>query len=155
MAQIIAGQVLTRKDIAALYGGNARAFLPRVTGGDVVAGCFDPAMNPRAPGEVLVHNAPNAVLAARRFIKQSHPSAQDGVQIRSPKSAVRNTSVPVFLKLAPNVWEYIGRFRAVRYTTDPAEVATRIYEIRPRIYEKYVQEYGEMKGILFLEEACG
>jgi len=155
MAQIIAGQVLTRKDIAALYGGNARAFLPRVTGGDVVAGCFDPAMNPRAPGEVLVHGAPNAVLAARRFIKQSRAAARSGRQIPSPNPPILNTSVPVFLKLAPNVWEYIGLFRAVRYTTDPAEVATRIYEIRPRIYEKYVQEYGEMKGILFLEEVCG
>ena len=137
MQQLLVGQVMTRRDIAALFGGNARAFLPRVSGGDVAAGCFDPAKNPRAPAEVLVHSAPNALLAARRFVEQSRK---------------RQGAVPVFLRLAPNVWEYIGRFRAVRYTTDPAEVAVRIYEIHPRIYEKYAREYGEMKGILFLEE---
>jgi hypothetical protein len=138
MQRLLIGQVMTRRDIAALFGGNARAFLPRVTGGDVVAGCLDPAKNPRAPAEVLVHSAPNAVLAARQFVKQSRK---------------KQGAVPVFLRLAPNVWEYIGRYRAVDYVTDPKEVELRIYEIHPRIYEKYSREYGEMKGILFLEEA--
>ena len=138
MQRLLVGQVMTRRDIAALFGGNARAFLPRVTGGDVVAGCFDPAKNPRAPAEVLVHSAPNAVLAAQRFVEQGRK---------------RQGAVPVFLRLAPNVWEYIGRYRAVDYVTDPKEVTLRIYEIHPRIYEKYAREYGEMKGILFLEEA--
>ena len=135
MQTLFPGQVMTRRDIAVLFGGNARAFLPRIRGGDVVAGCFDPAKNPRAPAEVLVHSAP---LAARRFVEQS---------------GTRNGAVPVFLRLAPNVWEYIGRYRAVDYTTDPQQVQERIYEIHPRIYEKYAREYGEMKGILFLEEA--
>lgn len=138
MQRLLVGQVMTRRDIAVLFGGNARAFLPRVSGGDVVAGCFDPAKNPRAPAEVLVHSAPNAMLAARRLIEQGRK---------------KQGAVPVFLRLAPNVWEYIGRYRAVEYTTDPKEVASRIYEIHPRIYEKYSREYGEMKGILFLEEA--
>ena len=71
-----------RRDVAVLFGGNARAFLPRAAGGDVVAGCFDPAMNPRLPSEVLVHNAPNAVLAAKRFVEQCKI-------VQSPKSKVQ------------------------------------------------------------------
>ena len=174
MQRLIEGQVLTRRDIAVLFGGNARAFLPRVTGGEVVAGCFDPAMNPRVPSEVLVHNAPNAILAARRLVQQCRPkkvqSPKSRVQgpntlhsaLHTPHSALENSalkdsefpsgSIPVFIKLEPNVWEYIGRFRAIRYVTDPAQVASRIYEIRPRVYEKYARTYGEMKGILHLEQ---
>jgi len=159
MERLLVGQVFKRRDIAALYGGNARAFLPRVTGGDVVAGCFDPAMNPRAPSEVLVHNAPNAVLAAKRFLEQSRrrrtraAAANSNSQIEDRSPSTSDGAVPVFLKLEPNVWEFTGRFRAVRYETDPDQVAIRIYEIHPRIYQKYTREYGEMKGILFLEEA--
>jgi hypothetical protein len=150
MQRLIEGQFLTRRDIAVLFGGNARAFLPRVPGGEVVAGCFDPAMNPRAPAEILVHNAPNAVLAAKRFVEQSRiiHRKNSGIAVHTTPGAI-----PVFIKLEPNVWEYIGRFRAIGYETDPAQVEARIYEIRPRIYEKYVRAYGEMKGILFLEEA--
>lgn len=132
---ILYGQVLTRRDIAALFGGNARAFLPRTRSGEIVAGCFDPAMNPRVPAEVLVHSSPNAIKAARRFVSQS-----------------REMSVPVFVKLAPNIWEYRGRFRAVRFTRNRHEVAIRVYEIHPRLYERHAREYGEMTGILFLEE---
>ena len=146
MQRLVPGQVLTRRDIATLFGGNARAFLPRVTGGDVVAGCFDPDVNPRVPHEVLVHSAPNAILAAKRLVKQcrvSSPTVVEGV--------TRPLTIPVFIKRAPNVWEYIGQFRAIRYSADKREVTLRVYEIRPRIYEKHVREYGEMKGILFLE----
>ena len=171
MQRLIEGQTLARRDIAVLLGGNARAFLPRVNGGDIVAGCFDPDMNPRVPYEILVHNAPNAILNAQRFLEQSsRPSssppyeggvasdasfaADDGV-VLSARAKVRYPpfgAVPVFLRRAPNVWEYVGRYRAVRYTEDPDQVSIRIYEIRPRIYERHVREYGQIRGILFLEE---
>ena len=131
---LIYGQVLTRRDIATLFGGNARAFLPRLSSGEIVVGCFDPRVNPRAPYEVLVHSSPNAIAAAKRFIKQGN-------------------ALPIFIKREPNVWEYRGRFRAVRYSTNRQMLAARIYEIRPRVYEKHVREYGEMRGILFLEDA--
>jgi hypothetical protein len=131
---LLYGQVLTRRDIAALFGGNARAFLPRLSSGEIVAGCFDPRVNPRAPFEVLVHSSPNAIANAKRLVRQGRP-------------------VPVFIKREPNVWEYRGRFHAVRYSTSRRLVGSRIYEIRPRVYEKHVREYGEMRGILFLEEA--
>lgn len=137
MTHLLPGLVFTRRDIAALFGGNARAFLPRTADGRIVAACLDPAMNPRAPREALVHGSPNAEIAAKRLVKQSSIDA---------------TGVPVFIRLAANVWEYRGRFRATRYTVRAAEVAVRIYEIHPRIYERHVREYGEMRGILFLEE---
>ena len=148
MQRLVEGQVLARRDIAVLFGGNARAFLPRVNGGDIVAGCFDPDMNPRVPYEILVHNAPNAILNAQRFLEQSE---RPRVNARSKISNLK-LGVPVFLRRAPNVWEYVGRYRAVRYTEDPDQVSIRIYEIRPRIYERHVKAYGQVRGILFLEE---
>jgi hypothetical protein len=131
---LIYGRVLTRRDIAALFGGNARAFLSRLSSGEIVVGCFDPRVNPRAPNEVLVHSSPNAIANAKRLVRQGN-------------------DIPIFIKREPNVWEYRGRFRALRYSTNRQLVAARIYEIRPRVYEKHVREYGEMRGILFLEEA--
>jgi hypothetical protein len=132
--ELLFGQVLTRRDIAMLFGGNARAFLPRLSTGEIVVGCFDPRVNPRAPHEVLVHSSPNAIAAAKRFVKQGN-------------------GLPIFIKREPNVWEYRGRFRAIRYSTDRRLVASRVYEISPRLYQKHVREYGEMCGVLFLEEA--
>ncbi len=162
MQRLIEGQCLTRRDISVLLGGNARAFLPRVNGGDVVAGCFDPDMNPRVPYEILVHNAPNAILNAQRFLEQSSragsPPYEGGVASDSSSASddgvvlSSHTAIPVFLRRAPNVWEYVGRYRAVRYTEDPDQVSVRIYEIRPRIYERHVRDYGQIRGILFLEE---
>jgi hypothetical protein len=114
---LIPGQYLDRRDIAALFGGNTRAFLPQ-SEGQVVAGCFDPKMNPRA---------------ARKFLDLDE-------------------SLPVFLRRAPACWEYISEFRAVRYSEDQAEVERRVYEIMPRVYEKFVKAYGPIKGILVLEE---
>lgn len=136
MQRFHVGQVFTRQHIATLLGGNNRAFLPRIPKGDIVAGCFDPLMNPRAPYEVLVHNARNALAAAEQFLTQSAASA-----------------IPIFIRHAPNHWEYVGDHRATAYTEDPNEVAVRIYEIAPRLYERHARDYGGMRGILFLEEA--
>ena len=60
--ELIYGQVLTRRDISALFGGNARAFLPRLSTGEIVAGCFDPRVNPHAPFEVLVHSTSSGIV---------------------------------------------------------------------------------------------
>jgi hypothetical protein len=98
-----------------------------------VAGCFDPKMNPRAPAEILVSSKPTSIIAARKFLDLGTP-------------------LPVFLRRAPSCWEYIAEFRAVRYTDDPGEVEFRVYEIMPRIYEKFVKLYGPIKGVLLLEE---
>jgi hypothetical protein len=129
---LIPGQLLTRRDIAALLGGNSRTFLPQAEG-RVVAGCFDPAMNPRVPTEVLVGASRNASLAAKRLIAQGD-------------------AVPFFVKRATAQWEYLGDFRAVRFTSNKRQVGQRIYEIMPRIYERYRKSYGDIRGILFLEE---
>ena len=123
---------MTRRDIAALLGGNTRAFLPQLEG-EIVAGCFDPNMNPRAPAEILVSSKPTSIIAAKRFLEIDR-------------------GLPVFLRRAPSCWEYIAEFRAVRYSEKRDEVERRIYEIHPRIYEKFVKAYGPIKGVLFLEE---
>ena len=138
MQRLTPGVVLTRKDIATLLGGNARGFLPRLKSGEIVAGFFDPVKNPRAPHEALVHSTGNAEINAKRFLRQS---------------TLDPNGIPVFIRLAANVWEYRGHFRAVRYTKARREVEQRIYEIHPRIYERHVRDYGQMRGILFLEEA--
>ena len=130
---LVSGVLFARNDIAILFGGNKRTFLPQAEG-VVVAGCFDPRMNPNALREVVVSNGRSATLAAKRLLDQKQ-------------------SVPIFLRREANCWEYIGRFRAVRYTEDPDEVRSRIYEIIPRIYEKYRKSYGDIRGILFLDEA--
>ena len=129
---LIPGQFLSRDDIAALLGGNTRAFLPQFEG-QVVAGCFDPKMNPRAPAEILVSTKHTSITAAKKYLDLDAP-------------------LPVFLRRAPSCWEYIAEFRAVRYTENKKEVESRVYEIMPRIYEKFVKLYGPMRGILFLEE---
>jgi hypothetical protein len=131
---LIPGQFLTRRDIAALFGGNTRTFLPQ-TGGRVVAGCFDPKMNPRVPSEVLVGTGRMARLAAERLIEQDE-------------------AVPIFIKRAAARWEYAGEFRAVGYSDHKGEVENRIYEVMPRVYDAYRKVYGDVAGILFLEETA-
>ena len=126
------GDYLTRRDIAALLGGNTRAFLPKFEG-QIVAGCFDPRMNPRAPAEILVSSKPTSIDAAKRFLDL-------------------DAGLPIFLRRATSCWEYIAEFRAVRYTEAKGEVDARVYEVAPRIYEKFVNAYGPIRGILFLEE---
>jgi hypothetical protein len=129
---IIPGQFLTRRDIAALFGGNTRTYLPQ-TAGRIVAGCFDPKMNPRVPHEVLVGTGRLAHAAARRLVEQDE-------------------AVPVFIRRAPARWEYAGAFKAVAFSDRPAVVEARLYEVIPRVYETYRKVYGDVAGILFLEE---
>jgi len=128
---LIPGQFLTRRDIAALFGGNTRTYLPQ-TGGRIVAGCFDPKMNPRVPHEILVGTGRLAHAAARRLMEQEG-------------------AVPIFIRRAPARWEYAGEFKAVAYSDHTGELEARIYEVVPRVYEAYRKTYGDVAGILFLE----
>jgi hypothetical protein len=152
MKHLHVGQVVTRRDIAVLFGGNARAFLPRVPGGDVVAGCFDPVINPRLPHEVLVHDSVNARLAARQLVEQCRVRMRRAAANSVSGNASCAGSIPIFVRLEPNVWRFEGLFRGVSYSENAQDVAARVYEISPRVYQKYVRAYGEMKGILSLEE---
>src|SRR5215213_8772882 len=96
------GQYLSRRDVAALLGGNTRAFLPKFDG-RIVAGCFDPRMNPRAPAEILVSSKQTSIDAAKRFLDL-------------------DAALPIFLRRAPSCWEYIFFFRAARSTEKKNEV---------------------------------
>jgi hypothetical protein len=130
---LIPGQCLSRRDIAALFGGNTRAFLPKFDG-EIVAGCFDPKMNPRAPYEILVSSKSTSILAAKRFVE-------------------RGKALPIFVRRAASCWEYLAEFHAVKYCDDRNEVNNRIYEIHPRVYQRFEKAYGPVRGVLFLEEA--
>ena len=131
MHNLALGQFLTRRDVAVLFGGNTRTYLPQ-TEHRVVAGCFDPKMNPSAPFKVLVGSGRTARLAAERLLDQK-------------------TAIPIFLKRAPAKWEFVGHFKAVRLTFDREEVEQMIYDILPRIYESYRKRYGDVYGVLFFE----
>ncbi len=117
------GEVLSREEIAQMLGGNSQHYLPH-NRGNVVCGCFDPLKNPNAPKEVLVGFGRDRVKYAKRFVEQSVP-------------------VPVFLKRASKQYEFVGHFRAKKYSDDPSEVAQKT---------KNLYSTNEIAGVLYLEK---
>lgn len=117
------GEVLSREEISQLFGGNSQHYLPH-SKGDVVSGCFDPLKNPNAPKEVLVGSGRDRVKYAKRFVAQNVP-------------------VPIFLKRASKQYQFVGYFRAKRYSDDPSEVAQKT---------KNLSSTNEITGVLYLEE---
>ena len=96
---LLLGTMYTREQIhTESGGGDLQSYLPHA-GGDVLCGCFDPNFNKCAPYEIDLGAGPDVVRYARRLLEQESP-------------------VPVFLKRDSLAWEYVGRFRAVRYSVD-------------------------------------
>lgn len=60
-------------------------------------------MNRRAPYEIDLGPGPDVIRYAQLLLTQ-------------------NTTIPVFLKRDPFVWEYVGDFRAVKYDTDTSNL---------------------------------
>jgi hypothetical protein len=114
----------TRKEIHEALGGSVEEYLP-TKNGRVVCGAFLPEHNPDAPMIVLAGKGPKIRKAAEQFARQSEP-------------------VPVFLKREANHWQYVGRFRVHRASTDPAEIAK---------HEKRANRYHTISMVLFLERA--
>jgi hypothetical protein len=97
----VVGACYSRQDIHNAIGGELVTYLPQHDG-RIMAGCFTPKLDPGAPEEVLVGNAPNVIAKA-------HLLAQQG------------GTIPVFLKRAKGAWEYVGRYRVARPpSSDPA-----------------------------------
>jgi hypothetical protein len=84
-------------------GGGLTEFLPH-RDGRVVAGCFNPAVNPEAPYVVVVGPGSNARRWADAFVEQAEP-------------------VPVFLKDDVQRWRYVGAYRVGRRVVDPGKIA--------------------------------
>ena len=97
------GTTYTREQIhQEVGGGDLTSYLPH-RHGNVVCGCFDPEFNQCAPTEIDL-------------------GAGVDVQHYAQQLRDQGTAVPVFLKRATDQWQYSGRFRAVRYGTDPADL---------------------------------
>jgi len=115
-------QHYTRQEIHDAVGGNVEQYLP-TKDGRVVCGAFRPDANPDAPMIVLAGQSPKIRQAAEQFAKQAE-------------------AVPIFLKREPNRWQYVGRFRVQRSSTDAAEIAR---------HEKRANRHGKISIVLFLE----
>ena len=94
------GTTYTRDQIHAVVGGSKQAYIPTLNG-SVVAVCVKTDLNPRAPRELLCGVGP--IIAKTGALLASTPH-----------------KVPVFIKKAVNVWEYMGLYRpAASYTSGP------------------------------------
>jgi hypothetical protein len=87
----IIGRDYTRNQIHAHLGGSKQSYLP-TKNGEVVAACLTKELNPRAPQVVLCGLGERIAPAGEALAQQSVP-------------------IPVFIKRAPNRWEYQGMFR--------------------------------------------
>jgi hypothetical protein len=100
------GRMYSREEIREeVGGGDLQSYLP-YSEGRVLGGCFDPGLNARAPFEIDVGDLPKVTQYAQLLVQQGH-------------------EIPVFLKRGSKAWEYVGRFRAVRYNTDPDDLYPR------------------------------
>lgn len=97
------GKTYTRSQIRGFVGGNVQEYLPHVAG-RVVCGCFDLQRNPDAPTVVL-------------------PGPGIGMKRWANAFASQMNFVPIFLKRAPNAWEYVGNYRVKRQSFDENEVS--------------------------------
>lgn len=92
------GNCYSRRQIAAMFGGDYVSYLPSKDG-VTVCGCFKLSMNPGAPEEVVFGSGPKVVEAARVVSEQRQ-------------------AIPVFLFRAPAKWEYVGIYRCAELRTD-------------------------------------
>ena len=92
------GQIYTHDFICKTFGGDAKSgtYLPQ-SQQTILCGCFTTTMNPDAPECVLVGNSPR-------------------IMAKAEKLAAQGGSIPVFLKLGTNQWEYKGRFELMLFS---------------------------------------
>lgn len=100
-----ADKCYTRNQISRELGGGIRDYLPH-RDCEVVCGCFRTDLNPDAPGEILPEDTPDKVRWAKVFASQKH-------------------SVPVFLKIKRNCWQYAGMWHVKDVIGERGEVKTR------------------------------
>lgn len=92
------GQIYTHDFICKTFGGDAKSgtYLPQ-SQQTILCGCFTTMMNPDAPECVLVGNGPR-------------------IMAKAEKLAAQGGSIPVFLKLDTNQWEYKGRYELMLFS---------------------------------------
>lgn len=118
------GNIYDREQISQMFGGNRQSALP-FKDGNAVAGCFDPEMNPNAPNEILVGVGRD---------KEKY----------SQRAAEQNITIPIFLKCAPMQYEFVGYYRATRYSENRQEVERKNTSNRNNY---------DIAGVLYFERA--
>lgn len=96
------GRCYPRWQIQHLLGGSGGEFLPNIDG-KVVAACITRQFNPDAPKIILAGSGPKQLRSAHLFCDQTEP-------------------VPVFIKVRPNAWEYVGDFVVDHATSAPEAI---------------------------------
>lgn len=117
------GKMYSRKEISAALGGSEVEYLP-TENKRVVCGCFTLEHNPEAPDIVIPGTGRVIQREAIIFCGQDFP-------------------VPVFIKRRVNEWEYVGDYKAVRHSTDPAEIASH--------YKGSITPLNKVTRVIFLQ----
>lgn len=121
------GQRYDRKEIYEMFGGNQQSALP-FKDGRAVCGCYDPQMNPNAPKEILVGIGINKEYYSQQLADEKY-------------------NIPIFLKRAKKEYEFVGYYRATRYSTDRDEVKKKNTTYQPH------RPHNTIAGVLYFEEA--
>ena len=119
------GKKYTRKSISAALGGSEIEYLPMVDD-RVVCGCFTLDHNPEAPDVVVPGTGKIIQQEAAQFCSQDYP-------------------VPVFIKRGVNQWEYVGDYKAVRFSTLPADLAAH--------HKDSITPLNKVTRVIFLKRA--
>lgn len=98
----VIGQLYNRDEIYEMFGGSKQSALP-FKNGVPVCGCYTIEMNP---------NAPEIILVGVGRDKEHY----------SQIAAAQKLILPIFLKRAVNEFEFVGYYRAVKYSTDRQEI---------------------------------
>jgi hypothetical protein len=120
------GKRYSRKEISAVLGGSEVEYLP-TQNKRVVCGCFTLEHNPEAPDIVIPGTGTVREREAKMFCEQDYP-------------------VPVFIKRRVNEWEYVGDYKAIRFSTAPADIAAH--------HKGSVTALSEITRVIFLKRAA-
>lgn len=120
--KFIVGRVYDRREIAEKLGGNYQRALQH-TNGKVTAACYDPDKNPNAPREILVGRGTEKEYYSEQLTNEKY-------------------SIPVFLKRGNRGYEFVGYYKAYRYSTDSKEIE-----------QKNNTDRNDVAGVLYFEEA--
>jgi hypothetical protein len=120
------GQKYSRKEISAALGGSEVEYLP-TDNKRVVCGCFTLEHNPEAPDIVIPGTGRVIQKEAKIFCGQDYP-------------------IPIFIKRRVNEWEYVGDYKAVRFSTDVADIAAH--------HKGSITPLNEVTRVIFLQRAA-
>jgi hypothetical protein len=97
------GNKYSRKEISKLVGGSEIDFLP-TEDKQVVCGCVTRGHNPEAPDVIIPGTGKVIEREAKIFCEQDYP-------------------IPIFIKRRVNEWEYVGHYKADRFSIEPIDIA--------------------------------